>query len=151
MVHIPKVSSTSKLSSRIVIAMLMLCGMQRLCAAADLDAPRIVIDAPASGAQLRAPFVLHFEAAAGSQIDLSTFQVLYRFGLFTKDITDQIRPFVTLTPTGLTGSPPEDLQPGTHTLIIRIRDTKQREAEQTVSLRIGKRETLAMNQDDTRS
>jgi hypothetical protein len=145
MIHISKLSSMSRLSCQIVMAMLVLCDMCTISAAADLDAPRIVIEAPASGAELRAPvrFAVHFEAAVGSQIDVSTFQVLYRCGIFTKDITNRVLPFVTLTATGLAGFSPPDLQPGTHTLIIRIRDTRQREGEQIFSLRVGKPETLA--------
>lgn len=122
----------------LVMAASFLAPTQR-AEAVELSGPRIYVDAPVSDARVNAPVqvALHFEAPNGSQIDVGSFQVLYQFGIFKKDITKQILQFVTLTSTGLTGSTPSDLPPGMHTLIIRIRDTQHRLGEQILHLRIG--------------
>lgn len=108
--------------------------------ATQLDAPRIYLVAPASDAPLTPPVnvTLRFEASRGADIDLASLQVLYQLGIFKKDITGQILQFVTLTPTGLTGSTPPELPPGVHTLVVRIHDTQHRVGELTLTLRIGK-------------
>ena len=107
---------------------------------AELEAPQIVIENQ-SGAAERATAPAHieirFEPADGTQIDISSFQVLYQFGVFRKDITARILPYVTLTASGVTGVVPPNLPPGTHTLIIRIRDSQRRTSEQEVKFYVG--------------
>jgi hypothetical protein len=103
---------------------------------AEPEAPRIVIENQ-SGAAEPAHIEIRFEPADGTQIDLSSFQVLYQFGVFRKDITTRILPYVTLTASGVTGVVPENLPPGTHTLIIRIRDSQQRTSEQEMKFYVG--------------
>ena len=106
--------------------------------AAQLDAPKISVVTPASDAPVTSPVhvALRFEARNGSDIDLGSFQVLYQFGIFKKDITKRVLQYVTLTPTGLTGSTPPELRPGVHVLVIRIRDTQNRSGELMLRLRI---------------
>jgi hypothetical protein len=123
----------------LIVAALLAAGIDG-AEAAQLDAPRIYLVAPSSDAAVDSPanVTLRFEASRGSDIDLASFQVLYRSGLFTKDITEQILKFVSLTPRGLTGSTPPRLRPGVHILVIRIRDTRHRLGELTLSLRIAR-------------
>jgi hypothetical protein len=107
---------------------------------AELEAPRIVIENKRSAADLTAGparIEMRFEAADGTEIDVSSFQVLYQFGVFRKDITARVLPYVTLTRSGLRGVAPANLPPGTHTLIVRIRDSQRRMAEQAVKLYVG--------------
>jgi hypothetical protein len=108
--------------------------------AAELVAPRIVIENQSDAAESAtapAHIGIRFEPAAGTQIDISSFQVLYQYGVFRKDITARILPYVTLTPSGLTGVVPPNLTPGTHTLIVRIRDSQGRTSEQEVKFHVG--------------
>ena len=106
---------------------------------AELVAPRIVIENQ-GGAEEAAAAPAHigirFEPADGTQIDISSFQVLYLFGVFRKDITARILPYVTLTASGLTGVLPANLPQGTHTLIVRIRDSRGRTSEQEVKFHV---------------
>ena len=107
---------------------------------AELEAPRIVIENKsglAESATAPAHIKMRFEPADGTQIDISSFQVLYQFGVFRKDITARILPYVTLSASGLTGIVPSNLPPGTHTLIIRIRDSQRRTSEQEVKFHVG--------------
>lgn len=107
---------------------------------AELEAPRIVMEnRGGSGEPATSPayFKIRFEPADGSQIDIASFQVLYQFGVFRKDITARILPYVILTASGLTGVVPANLPAGTHTLIIRIRDNQRRTAEQEVNFHVG--------------
>ena len=107
---------------------------------AELEAPRIVVEnqgGAAEPATAPAHIQIRFEPADGTQIDISSFQVLYQCGVFRKDITARIMPYVSLTASGLTGVLPANLPPGTHTLIIRIRDSQQRASEQEVKFRVG--------------
>jgi hypothetical protein len=107
---------------------------------AELEAPRIVVEnqgGAAEPATAPAHIQIRFEPADGTQIDISSFQVLYQLGVFRKDITARILPFVTLTASGLTGVMPANLPPGTHTLIIRIRDSQRRTSEQEVKFYVG--------------
>jgi hypothetical protein len=109
---------------------------------AELEAPRIIIEnqgGAAEPAMAPAHIEIRFEPTVGTQIDLSSFQVLYEFGVFRKDITAHILPYVTLTASGLTGVVPGNLPPGTHTLIIRIRDSQRRTSEQEVKVYVGNR------------
>jgi len=108
--------------------------------ATELHVPRIYLVAPAADAPVTSSthVALRFEAPSGSDIDVGSFQVLYQFGFFKKDITKQILQFATLTPAGVTGSTPPELPPGVHTLLIRIRDTQHRSGELMLSLRIGR-------------
>ena len=132
-------TNIGKLTGFLIVMAASLLAPTDRAEAAVLSAPRIYVDAPASDAPVN-PSVqvsLHFEAPDGSEIDLASFQVLYQFGIFKKDITKEILRFVTLTSTGLTGFIPPGLPPGVHTLIIRFRDTQHRLGEQTLSLRIG--------------
>lgn len=107
--------------------------------AREINAPRIVIDSPDTSAQIRPPLrlELRFQAPSDAQIDVSSFQVIYKYGLLHKDITDRIRPFVTLTANGVSGVSAAVIPAGQHTLIIRIRDTMSRLGEQVVTFRIG--------------
>ncbi len=104
----------------------------------DIDAPKILVDAPQAGVEQRPPLrlALRFEPAQGAKIDLASFQVIYKLGPLRKDITDRVRPFVTLTEAGVTGSSSTALPAGTHTVIVRIRDTQQRLGEQTITFRV---------------
>jgi hypothetical protein len=122
----------------LVMAALLVIPIDRT-QATELEVPRIYLVAPAADAPVTSPIhvALRFEAPSGSDIDLASFQVLYQFGIFKKDITKQILQFVTLTPAGLTGSTPPELPPGVHTLVVRIRDTQHRSGELMLSLRIG--------------
>jgi outer membrane receptor protein involved in Fe transport len=107
---------------------------------ADLEAPQIVIANPSGAAEPAAApahIDIRFEPAVGTRIDISSFQVLYQFGVFRKDITARILPYVTLTASGVTGVVPANLPPGTHTLIIRIRDSQRRTSEQEVKFHVG--------------
>jgi hypothetical protein len=107
---------------------------------AELVAPRIVIEkqrGPAEPATALGHIDIRFEPAVGTQIDISSFQVLYQFGVFRKDITARILPFVTLTTSGLTGVVPPNLPSGTHTLIVRIRDSQGRTSEQEMKFHVG--------------
>jgi hypothetical protein len=133
-------TNISKLTGFLLVMAALLVASTDRAKAAELSAPMIYVDAPVSNAPVNPPVqvALHFEAPNGSQIDVASFQVLYQFGIFKKDITKQILRFVTLTSAGLTGSTPPDLPPGVHTLIIRIRDTQHRLGEQILSLRVGR-------------
>ena len=124
----------------LVMAVLLLAPLDRTEAAEELNAPRIYVVTPASDAAMTPPVqvTLRFETQDGSDIDLATFQVLYQFGIFKKDVTKKVLQFATLTPTGLTGSTPPELPPGEHTLVFRIRDTQHRMGERTLSLRISR-------------
>jgi hypothetical protein len=107
---------------------------------AEIVAPRIVIENQSGSAQpatAPAHIGIRFESAEGTQIDISSLQVLYQFGVFRKDITARILPYVTLTASGLTGVVPPNLPAGTHTLIIRIRDSQRRTSEQEVKFYVG--------------
>jgi hypothetical protein len=106
--------------------------------AVDVDAPKILVDAPDPRVTVRPPLhlELRFEAASNARIDVSSFQVLYKYGLLRKDITDRIRPFVTLTAAGVSGASSSAIPEGEHTLIIRIRDTMNRLGEQAVTFRV---------------
>jgi hypothetical protein len=106
---------------------------------AELEAPQIVVENQSGDAQAAAApahIEIRFEPADGTQIDVSSFQVLYQFGVFKKDITARVMPYVTLTASGVTGVLPANLPPGTHTLIIRIRDSQGRTSEQEVKFHI---------------
>jgi hypothetical protein len=107
--------------------------------ALDLNAPQIIVKAPDPHMEIRPPLRLEmrFQPAADAQIDVSSFQVVYKFGLLRKDITDRIRPFVTLTRTGVSGESSAAIPAGEHTLIIRIRDTLNRVGEQVITFRVG--------------
>jgi len=131
-------TNISKLTGFLLVMAALLVAPTDRAKAAELSEPMIYVDAPVSDALVNSPVqvTLHFEASNGSEIDVASFQVLYQFGIFKKDITKQILRFVTLTSTGLTGSTPPDLPPGLHTLIIRIRDTQHRLGEQILSLRV---------------
>ncbi|HMK87344.1 MAG TPA: hypothetical protein VK437_15385 [Steroidobacteraceae bacterium] len=107
--------------------------------AASADSPRIVVEGQGNVVAVdHAParIAVHFEPAQGATIDLSSFQVLYQLGIFRKDITARVLQYVTLTPAGLTGFAPADLPEGTHTLIIRIRDSQRRMAEQALTFSV---------------
>ena len=107
--------------------------------AAELAAPQIVVENQSADAEPAAAptrIDIRFEPADGTQIDISSFQVLYQFGVFKKDITARVMPYVTLTASGVTGVLPANLPPGTHTLIIRIRDSQRRTSEQEVKFHI---------------
>src|SRR6185437_3749466 len=103
----------------------------------DLDAPKILVDEPKLGAELHAPLrlALRFEPAADAKIDLSTFQVIYKLGLIRMDITDRIKPYVSLTEAGVSGSSAAAIPAGDHTIIVRVRDTQKRLGEQTITFR----------------
>jgi hypothetical protein len=119
-----------------------LAGVTSKSLGVELDAPRIVIENQSGGSQpapAREHIAIRFEPADGTQIDVSSFQVLYEFGVFRKDITARILPYVSLTAAGLTGVVPAALPPGTHTLIIRIRDSQRRTAEQEVKFQVAGR------------
>jgi hypothetical protein len=116
-----------------------LAGAASKALGAELEAPRIVIENQSGGAEPTMStehIAIRFEPADGAQIDVSSFQVLYQFGVFRKDITARILPYVTLTASGLTGVVPAELPPGTHTLIIRIRDSQRRTSEQEVKFHV---------------
>jgi hypothetical protein len=104
----------------------------------DINAPQIVVEAPDPRVEIRPPLRLEmrFQAAADAQIDVASFQVIYKYGLLRKDITDRIRPFVTLTPAGVSGESSAAIPAGEHTLIIRIRDTMNRPGEQVITFRV---------------
>ena len=106
--------------------------------ALELDAPRILIDSPDTSTGIHPPLrlELRFQPAPDAQIDVSSFQVIYKYGLIHKDITDRIRPFVTLTAAGVSGASAAAIPAGEHTLIIRIRDTHKRLGEQSITFRI---------------
>ena len=107
---------------------------------AEREAPQIVIEnqgGAAEPASAPAHIEIRFEPADGTQIDVSSFQVLYQFGVFKKDITARILPYVSLTASGVTGVVPPNLPPGTHTVIIRIRDSQRRMSEQEVTFHVG--------------
>lgn len=107
---------------------------------AELTAPRIVVENQSSAVEpttAPAHIGIRFEPADGARIDISSFQVLYQFGVFRKDITARILPYVTLTASGLTGVLPAQLPSGTHTLIVRIRDSQGRTSEQEVKFHVG--------------
>jgi outer membrane protein OmpA-like peptidoglycan-associated protein len=107
--------------------------------ALDLNAPQILVQSPDPRAEIHPPLKLElrFKPAADAQIDVSSFQVIYKFGLLRKDITDRILPFLSLTRDGATGASAAAIPAGEHTLIIRIRDSLHRTGEQTVTFRIG--------------
>ena len=138
----PSVMKTKivELTGFLLVRAALLLVLTHSAEAVEFDAPRIYVETSASDARVNSPVqvLVHFEAATGSEIDVASFQVLYQFGIFKKDITKQILRFVTLTSTGLTGSAPPELPPGVHTLIIRIRDTQHRLGEQMLSFRIGR-------------
>jgi len=104
----------------------------------DLNAPQIIIEAPDARADVRPPLRLdvRFKPAADAAIDVASFQVIYKFGIIRKDITDRIRPFVTLSAAGVIGSSTSAIPAGEHTLIIRIRDSLNRIGEQMVTFRV---------------
>jgi hypothetical protein len=104
----------------------------------DINAPKILVDAPKPGVEQHPPLhlALRFEPAADAKIDLTSFQVIYKLGLVRMDITDRIRPFVRLTEAGVTGSSSAAIPPGTHTVIVRIRDSLRRLGEQTITFRV---------------
>jgi len=106
--------------------------------AIDLHAPQITVEAPDPRVEIRPPLRLkvRFQAAADASIDVSSFQVIYKYGILRKDITDRIRPYVTLTQAGVSGASSAAIPAGEHTLIIRIRDTMNRIGEQTVTFRV---------------
>jgi hypothetical protein len=100
---------------------------------AQPDAPQIVIENQSDAAAAPPTHIeIRFEPADGTQIDLTSFQVLYEFGVFRKDITARVLPYVTLSASGVTGVLPANLPAGTHTLIIRIRDSQRHTSEQEV-------------------
>jgi hypothetical protein len=105
----------------------------------DLNAPQITVEAPNPHVEIKPPLRLemHFQPAADAQIDVSSFQVVYKFGLLRKDITDRIRPFVMLTKAGVSGESAAAIPAGEHTLIIRIRDTLNRLGEQVITFKVG--------------
>ena len=104
----------------------------------DMNAPQIIVEAPMPDIAIQPPLhiQLRFQPAPDAGIDVSSFQVIYKLGLLHKDITDRIVPFVTITPTGLSGVSSSALPAGEHTLILRIRDTMKRLGEQTVTFRV---------------
>jgi hypothetical protein len=114
-------------------------GAASTAAGAELEAPQIVIENQSGAAEPAtgpAHIEIRFEPASGTQIDISSFQVLYQFGIFKKDITARVLPYVTLTASGVTGVVPANLPPGTHTLIIRIRDSQRRTSEQELKFHV---------------
>jgi hypothetical protein len=106
--------------------------------ALDIEAPKILVDAPQSGVLQHPPLhlALRFEPAADAKIDLSTLQVIYKLGPIRVDITDRVRPFVTLTEAGVFGSSSTAIPAGTHTVTVRIRDTLKRLGERTITFRV---------------
>jgi hypothetical protein len=106
--------------------------------ALDIEAPKILVDSPKPGVEQHPPLrlALRFEPAADAKIDVATFQVIYKLGPIRMDITDRIRPFVTLTQAGVSGSSSTAIPAGNHTVIVRIRDTLKRLGEQTITFRV---------------
>jgi hypothetical protein len=133
----------AKLCSSTIIALVLAWAVAPVCSkalGAALEAPQIVIENQGGAAEPVAPpehIEIRFEPADGTQIDVSSFQVLYQFGVFRKDITERILPYVTLSAAGVTGVLPANLPPGTHTLIIRIRDSLRHTSEQEVKFCVG--------------
>ena len=135
--------NTNLRSSMIALLVLAstLAGAASKAVAADREAPQIVIENQSGAAEPAAApahIEIRFEPAEGTQIDVSSFQVLYQFGVFRKYITARILPYVTLTAAGVTGDVPSNLPPGTHTLIIRIRDSQRHTSEQELTFHVSK-------------
>lgn len=107
--------------------------------ALDLDGPQIAVQAPDPHVPVHPPFRLdlRFKPAPDAHIDASSFQVIYKYGLLRKDITERILPFVKVTPDGVSGASSAAIPAGEHTLIIRIRDSLHRSGEQEVTFRVG--------------
>jgi hypothetical protein len=126
----------TNLRSSTIAALLLasaLTGVASKAPGAELEAPQIVIENQSGSAEPAAGpahIEIRFEPADGTQIDISSFQVLYQFGVFRKDITARILPYVTLTASGVTGDLPANLPSGAHTVIIRIRDSQRHTSEQ---------------------
>jgi hypothetical protein len=104
----------------------------------DVDAPQIVVQSPDPSTAIHPPLRLEvrFKPVPAAQIDVSSFQVIYKYGPLRKDITDRILPFVKVTPDGVSGASSAAVPAGEHTLIIRIRDTQKRSGEQIVTFRV---------------
>jgi hypothetical protein len=108
----------TNLRSSTIAALLLasaLAGVASKAPGAELEAPQIVIENQSGAAEpatAPAHIEIRFEPADGTQIDISSFQVLYQFGLFKKDITARIMPYVTLTASGVTGVLPANLPSG---------------------------------------
>ncbi len=102
---------------------------------ASKNAPKIVIDFPPLSTGVISPtnIQVKFKAAGDASIVADLLKVLY--GFFSLDITDRIKKHATISSSGLIANNVE-LPKGEHTITIRIKDTKDREAEKDVTFSI---------------
>ena len=98
-------------------------------------APHIELRQPTALLELKAPFPIQlvFRAEDGVEIDPASFKVYY--GFLKLDITERLLQKVKVTREGLTLSDAA-IPTGTHKLLLRVRDAKQREGELQVALKV---------------
>src|SRR5438105_6346521 len=82
-------TNIGKLTGFLLVMAALLAAPTDRAKAAELSAPIIHVDAPVSDAAVNSPVqvTLHFEAPNGSEIDVASFQALYRIGSSKKNIT----------------------------------------------------------------
>lgn len=99
------------------------------------NAPKIVIDFPPLSTDVISPtnIQVKFKAVDDASIVVDSLQVLY--GFLSLDITDRIIKHAAISSSGLTANNVE-LPEGEHTITIRIKDTKEREAEKDITFSI---------------
>ena len=112
-------------------------GAQFVPRAGDLYAPTITVVKPNNSVPIQPPvdIVVHFAAAQGSTVNISTLKILY--GFMKLDVTQRIlqAPGVQVSPEGLNASG-ADLPRGNHKLLIEIADNLGRIARQPIEFTV---------------
>ncbi len=104
--------------------------------APDPQAPQIsVVDPQAIDKALSNPFRMEidFKVQPGARLDFSSFRAFY--GAFKVDITDRLLKEATRTESGLRLSN-VTVPPGSHKILLRIRDDQRRVAERELKFRV---------------
>jgi len=112
-------------------------GAQFVLRAGDLYAPTITVVKPSHSAPIQPPVDIdvHFAAAQGATVNISTLKILY--GLLKLDVTQRIlqAPGVQISPQGLEASGAQ-LPRGSHKLLIEIADNLGRVGRQPVEFTV---------------
>lgn len=98
-------------------------------------APVIELQTPKLQDTLKAPFAIHlvFKAAEDAEVVPDSFKVLY--GFLKLDITERITQHAKPTKDGLSVEQ-ANIPAGSHKLLLQIRDSKNRQAEKTMSFNV---------------
>lgn len=102
--------------------------------------PQIIIEKPEASASYPSPIdiVIRFDCHDDAEIDLDSLKILYKKGIFKKDVTERVVKGATVTSAGIDARGAE-LPTGNHSLTVSIADTRGRVGERRFKFRIVKR------------